>query len=319
VVLGLGLCSLVAMTALAGHAMILLLRLRGKRARRRTLSLPWLAAVLTSTVLLGPLIRWGLLQRHTQLHWVPPMTVGAVYTFPSYLVGSTEVAWLLIGVLLLAATKPSRPVVEMILAAATPLAVTGAVSFAGPSFWVNRYLLFVLMPTVIVAAAGLTRLRACTKPHRQVLPLAIALTVFVAAVIPWQIAVRQPTVKNGSDYRTLASAIVSRQQPGDDLVFEKGRTMRTGVEYYLRHDKARPRDILLEKPAAALGTLTAAEYPGPANRLASATRIWLIAYGRRTDPATARPDLRKLLLGHYRRSGRWEVKDGSMALYVKHP
>jgi CheY-like chemotaxis protein len=63
--------------------------------------------------------------------------------------------------------------------------------------------------------------------------------------------------------------------------------------------------------------LTAAEYSGPAARLASATRIWLVAYGRRSDPATARPDLRQLLGNGFRRIGLWEVKNGSIALYVK--
>jgi mannosyltransferase len=197
--------------------------------------------------------------------------------------------------------------------------VVGVVSFTATSFWVNRYLLFVLLPAVIVAAAGLTQPAFRSRPRNTLLPLAATLAVFTAAAVPGQIAVRQPTFKNGSDYRTLAAAIRRQQQPGDDIVFELGRTMRTGVEYYLRHDANRPQDVLLHESAAVTATLTAAEYHHPAARLASAVRIWLVAYGRRKDPAAARPELQEMLRSRFRRIGLWEVKNGSMALYVKQP
>jgi mannosyltransferase len=316
-VLGLGLGSLVAIAALIGHALLLITRFCRERPRWRSVVLPWSATVVGSLVLLSPLISWGLHQRQAQLYWVPPMTLGAVYTFPKYLVGSTEVAWLLIGFLLVAAYRLTLPVVEMVAAAGLPLFVVCVVSFAGTSFWVNRYLLFVLLPVVIVAAAGLTRLSFGARLRSTLPPLAATLAVFAAAAVPGQIAVRQPTFKNGSDYRTLAAAIIQRQRPGDDIVLEKGRTMRAGLDYYLRHDAGRPRDVLLRESAAITATLTAAEYSGPAARLASATRIWLVAYGRRSDPAAARPDLRQLLRNGFRRIGLWEVKNGSMALYVK--
>jgi mannosyltransferase len=311
-VLGIGLGSLVALTALAGHAAILMIR-----DRRRTVLLRWSAAVAAAVALLTPLIWWGLHQRQAQLHWVPPMTLGAVYTFPTFLVGSTEAAWLLIGLLLPTAYRVTRPVAEMAAAAGLPLAVVGVVSFAGTSFWVNRYLLFVLLPAMIVAAAGLVRLASGYGPRYRWAPPALALAVVAAAAAPGQVAVRQPTFKNGSDYRTLAAVIRRQQRPGDDVVLEPGRTMRAGLGYYLRHDPGRPRDVLVREPAAVTATLTAAEYPHPATRLASALRIWLVAYGRRGDPATARPDLRQFLRDGFRRIGVWEVKNGSMALYAR--
>jgi mannosyltransferase len=266
----------------------------------------WSAAVAGPLLLLSPVIWWGLRQRPAQLHWVPPITLGAVYTFPGYLTGSTAVAWLLIGLLLLAASRMTRPVAEMVAAAGLPLAVVCAVSFAGTSFWVNRYLLFVLLPTMIVAAAG--------AANRVVV---LTLAVFAAAAVPGQVAVRQPAFKNGSDYRTLAAVIRREQQPGDDIVFELGRTMRAGLGYYLRHDRGRPRDVLVRESAAGTATLTAAEFAHPTTLLASAPRIWLVAYGRRSDPATARPDLRHYLSSGFRRVSVWKVKNGSMALYVR--
>jgi MFS family permease len=318
-ILGLGLGSLVALAALPAHAALLSMRLFREPAHRRSVALSWSAAVGGTIVLLAPLIWWGLHQRPAQLHWVAPMTVGAVYTFPKYLVGSTEVAWLLVGLLLSAAYRMTRPVVEMAAAAGLPLAVVCVVSFIGTSFWVNRYLLFVLLPAMIVAAAGLVRPGLGSGVRSTPAPPALALTVFAAAAVPGQIAVRQPTFKNGSDYRTLAAAIRQQQRPGDDIVFERGRTMRAGLDYYLRHDLGRPRDVLLSEPAAVTATLTAAEYAHPTIRLASASRIWLVAYGRRRDPATARPDLRQFLSIGFRRTAVWEVKSGSMALYVKQP
>jgi mannosyltransferase len=299
----LGAASLVAMTALSGHLALLLIR-----GRRRPTVLAWCAAVAATLTVLAPLIWWGLHQRSTQLHWVPPMSLGGIYTFPALLAGSPEVAWLIIGLLVLAASRPAGPVVEMLAAAVLPMIVLAAVSAAGPSFWINRYLLFVLLPAVIAATAGL---------RRRVPELAAVLVVVAAAALPGQITVRQPTVKNGSDYRALAAVIRQGQRPGDVLVYPKGRTMRTGVGYYLRHDDNRPPDVLLQHTAAETGTLTAAEYADPRTRLGSPTRIWLVAYGHRADPATARHDLQPLLRDRYQRAGLWREKDGTMALYAR--
>jgi hypothetical protein len=181
------------------------------------------------------------------------------------------------------------------------MAVLGAVSIVGPSFWVNRYLLFVLLPAGIVAAAALTRTRSLPLP-------AVALLVVAAAAVPGQLAVRQPTVKNGSDYRTLAAVIRRQERPGDAIVLPKGRTMRAGLDYYLRHDRGRPSDLLLRRSAAQNATLTASEYPDPVARLAATDRIWLV--GRR-------PDLEPFLRDGFRPAGRWTVKNATLVLYIR--
>lgn len=304
-VLGIGAFSLVAMTALAGHLAVVLIR-------RRRLLLPWLAVVLGVLPLLAPLIWWGLQQRAAQLYWVAPMTPHAVYAFPGRLVGSKLVAVLLAVVLLSAAFRPARPVLELAAVALLPPAVVAVAAFAGTSFWVNRYLLFALLPAMIVAAAALTRIRA----HRLV-PVA-ALAVIAVAALPGQAAVRRPTVKNGSDYRTLAAVITRDQRPGDVIVYGKDRTMRAGVGYYLRRDRSRPADRLMQHSAAQTATLKAGEYPDPDVRLAGAARIWLVVYGRHADPTTVRPDLRQALSrGGFQRSGEWQVKRGTMVLYTR--
>jgi mannosyltransferase len=306
-ILALGLSSIVAMAALAGHLVLLLVR------RRRSL-LPWCAVAGAAVLALSPMIWWGLHQRAAQLHWVTPVTPGAIYKFPALLVGSPEVAWLLIGFFVAAVIGPAGRVVETAAVALVPMALVLGISLAGPSFWVNRYLLFALLPAAVVAAAGLTRLAG---DGRRWPGLAVAVAVFAAAALPGQIAVRQPTVKNGSDYRTMAAVIRQRQLPGDDLIFERGRTMRAGLDYYLRHDPGRPRDVLERRTAAQTGTLVADEYSDPAARLATVGRIWLVVYGRRVDPATGRPDLARLLHLSFRPIGRWAVSRGTMALYIR--
>jgi mannosyltransferase len=302
-IIGLGAASLVSMTALSGHLMLVLLR-----DRRRATVWSWCAAAAAALIVLTPLVWWGLRERSAQLYWVPPLSPGGIYTFPALLVGSPETAWLLISLLMLAACRPSRPIIEMLAAAAVPAILLAVVSAAGPSFWINRYLLFVLLPAVIAAAAGLPR---------RVLGSAAILAVVAAAALPGQLAVRQPTVKNGTDYRTLAATIRQGQQPGDVIVYSMGRTMRTGVGYYLRRDDGRPLDVLLARTAAQTATLTAAEYPDPIPHLGSAARLWLVTYGHRTDPTTARRDLRPLLQRRYRRTRLWQVKGGTMALYTR--
>jgi mannosyltransferase len=306
-VLAVGLSSIVALAVLSGHLALLLVRRRGAL-------LFWCAIVAAALTVLSPLIWWGLHQRVAQLHWVTPVTLGAVYNFPARLAGSPEVAWLLIGLFLAAAIRPADQVVETAAVALVPMVVVLSVSVAGPSFWVNRYLLLVLIPAAMVAAAALTQL---VGERRRWPRLAAALGVFAAAAVPGQLDVRQPNVKNGSDYRTLAAVIQRRQLPGDDIVLEHGRTMRAGLDYYLRGDHGRPHDALERRTAAQTGTLIADEYPDTATRLAAVARIWLVAYGHRADPATVRPDLERLLHTSFRRSGQWAVKNGTMALYIR--
>jgi mannosyltransferase len=306
-VVAVGLSSIVAMVVLAGHLAVLLVR------RRRSL-LPWSLVALVALVALTPLIWWGLHQRAAQLHWVTSVTLGEVYSFPARLVGSTEVAWLLIGLFLVAVLARARAVADTALVALAPAAVVLAVSATGTSFWVIRYLLFVLNPAAVVAAAGLSRLVG--ERHRWP-GLAVALGVFAAAAVPGQLAVRQPNVKNGSDYRAMAALIRKGQQPGDDIVLQKGRVMRAGLDYYLRGDRGRPQDVLESRSAAGTGTLIADEYPDVATRLATATRIWLVVAGHPKDPASGRPDLEGLLHAGFERAGRWTVSRGTLALYLR--
>jgi mannosyltransferase len=310
-VLGAGLSHLVTVSALGGHLAIVLLR------RRRHL-VPWAGTVAITLVLLGPVIWLGVRQRGTQLAWVPPVTAGGVFTFPARLVGSIPAAWLLIGLLLVAFWRPVRPLAAMFLAAAVPLAVVAAVSLTGSSFWVIRYVLFILMPAALVAAAGLAHGFAGLGHRARWLRLAVVLGTLFAAGLPAQLAVRGPTAKNGSDYRTVAAVIRRDQQPGDAIVYEAGsRTLRAGIDYYLRDDPGRPRDALLTRSAAEMGGLRARESTDPVARVDGAERVWLLVFGRRDSPATARRDLTSFFRTECQRVAVWHVKNATLALFTR--
>ncbi|GAA2569295.1 hypothetical protein GCM10010435_49030 [Winogradskya consettensis] len=300
-VVGLGLSHVIALTALGAHGAVVLM------CRRRAIG-AWGVSVAVALVVLGPIFWLGSGQRGAQLHWVPPMTVEAVRNFPVKLTGSAEVAWLLIGLAVTAGWRARRHVLAMAFAAVVPLGVILVVSAHGPSFWVNRYLLFVLAPTAILAAVALCRAGTAR--------VVVVLLLLAAVAYPAQWTVRGRTVKNGTDDRSVARIIRAGQQPGDGIIYRPGsRTLRPGVDYYLRDDPGRPRDLLLRRDAADEASLVAGEWPGTADRL-GAGRVWLLVGAREEDPLAHRGDLAAVLRTRYVRAGVWQVKRGTLALFV---
>jgi mannosyltransferase len=326
-VLLLGLSHLVALAALGAHLLIVAWRIRTAGAPRRVV-LSWSVTVLAALVLLAPVAWLGFRERHVQLYWVPPLSARQVYGFPAGVVGSAPAAWLLLGLVTIAAWRPVRRLVQTLAAAAVPLVTVLVVSALGPSFWVPRYLLIVLPPAAIVAAAGLTSLAADRWPGFRgargvpvagpIAGLLAVCAVFALAALPAEVTVRGRTAKNGSDWRSAAAIIRRYQRPGDGIVYTpRSRTLRAGIDYYLRHDPGRPRDVLLLRSAATAGSLRATEYPGTAVQAAGPPRIWLFVAGRHEDPVTVRTDLRPLLHRQYQRVRLWRVNRATLALFAR--
>jgi mannosyltransferase len=163
------------------------------------------------------------------------------------------------------------------------------------------------------SASGWLRGRRWEVGVRSVLVLA----VFALAAYPGQRTVRGADAKNGSNYRTAASIIRANQQPGDGLVITaNSRALRAGIDYYLRNDPGRPRDLLEQRPAAEVASLKAKEFPDSAAHVAGVARVWLFVSGRnRPDPTTQRPDLRTLLQTQYERIGLWHMNGATLGLY----
>ena len=224
---------------------------------------------------------------------------------------------------MVALCRPARQVGPLLVLALAPIAVVLAVSLLGASFWVARYLLIVLPPLALVAALGLLHpLPQRTDGARRnavafgVPILAVLLLAFV--VLPDQRTVRQPTAKNGSDYRGAAAIIARDAQPGDVLVYPSGsRSFRAGLDHYLRPVPDRPRDVLMERSATEVGRLRAQEYPNAAAQVRSTARVWLLVTARRPDPTTGRHDLGPLLRTEYQRTRIWYLDNATLALYVR--
>jgi mannosyltransferase len=315
-VLLLGLAHVVALTTLAAHLVPLI------RRRSRRLLVTWGVTVGAVLVALGPVFWLGTHERDAQLSWIPPLTLNALWKFPGLVVGSVPGGWLLVGLALFVLWRPIRQVTELTVLALAPMAVVAAVSVLVAPYWVVRYLLIVLAPLALLAATGLTqpanaRGRVTAEPYLRVLTVLVLLSL---AVYPGERSVRGADAKNGSDYRGAAALVTAGQRPGDGIVFTPhSRTMRTGLDYYLRRDPGRPADVLLARSAADVASLRAQEFPDAASRARGRARIWLFVYGTHPDPATVRPDLRPLLTAEYRRTGIWYLHRATLALFVRRP
>ncbi|BBH71408.1 hypothetical protein ACTI_80930 [Actinoplanes sp. OR16] len=305
----LGLSHLLALTTLAAHAvMIGMVAWRGRRRRRR-LVLTWAGTALAGMLPLLPIAWLGAHQEDTQLHWVEPITMARIRAMPADVFGSREVAWLVIGMVVLTAWRPLRRLAPMAALALGPLVTLAVVSVLASPMWVARYLLVVLAPLAMLAAIALTRL------ERIRVVAVLLLLAFVA--IPGQRAVRTPTAKVGPDYRAAAAIIGERARPGDVVVYPpKNRAIRAGMDYYLSRQPARPADPLVAVPSARTGWLIATE-KSDVSAISRAERIWIVVGDRRGDAISAREQLRPILERDHRRIGFWQPKRATVALYEK--
>ena len=145
----LGLAHVIALTTLAAHAVVL-----RRRGSRRTVGW-WAAAAVLALVALAPILWLGVHERGAQLSWVPPLTGGGLWKFPGQVVGSVAGGWLLLGLAVLALVRPRPGWGEVAAFALGPIVAVAAVSVLVAPYWVARYLLVVLAPLALLAAAAL--------------------------------------------------------------------------------------------------------------------------------------------------------------------
>lgn len=310
-VLFLGLSHLLALTTLVAHAVLIGMVASRRRAGGRRLALTWAGTAGAALVPLLPIAWLGARQDDTQLHWVDPLTLGRIRAMPGQVFGSREVAWLIVGMVVLASWQPLRRLAPMAALALGPALALAAVSVLMSPMWVARYLLVVLAPLAMLAAVALTGTRTLTRTR-----IVAVLLLLAFAAVPAQRDVRGPAAKNGPDYRSAARIVGAYQQPGDVIVYPpKNRAIRAGMDYYLDRLPTRPADPLVAVPSARTGWLIADEYADVPGRLAGADRIWLVVGDRRDDPLTARLALRPLIDSRYERAGLWHAKRATIALY----
>jgi mannosyltransferase len=264
----LGLSHILALLVLIGHAYAVLTRARQDPAGTKPLR--WAVATAVAMLPVLPFVYLGLTQRGTQLDWLPPMTVRQVLDAPGDIFGGAAVGLLLVGLALTARHHDRRLPRELALMAVAPPAVLMGVSFVTSPLWVPRYVL-VVVPAVCLCAALALR----TVPLRAI----GALLLLIGVCLPAQLRVRGETSHTGPDFRAVARHLDRWQQPGDVIVYGTAGTwsLRAGIDYQLR-GRTKPRDVLLQTPAAEVGELDAVQCADPVACLGSARRVWFFRW-----------------------------------------
>lgn len=317
----LGVSHIVALTILGAHAGAVAFHRR--RAGTREVGAAWLVAVAVALAALVPLALLGTGQRDSQLSWVDPVAAKTVMSAPGDIVGSTDTAWLLVGLALLAAGRPVHRLVELAALALVPPVALAVVSVLTQPLWVPRYLLIVLAPMALLAAVGAAS-RAAAGGGRAggvgrggLVRLLVVLAVLAVSAYPEQRGIRGSSSHNGASYRQAARFIQRYQQPGDGILYDNSGSMRVGVNYYFRDELTRPRDLLLYRSAANVSSLGAQEYPDPVAHVQGVDRVWMVVNGKPADPASRKAALRTLLNTEYDRVGLWTMSQTTIALYQR--
>lgn len=286
-----GYFNLVSLAFLCGHALAVLLEYRKTRARALLIGFP--AAVAAAVVVLIPLIKLGTAQSTRQIGWIPKPTVGNLDTIWPQIFGSVLLTFVLLAFALLAWRQPRR---QAVLVTATmvllPWLVIWTISHGHTSYYLSKYLFFVLPPAAVLAGAGLASLRL-----RYAMPLMVGLLVVVA---PTQRAMHatmshgnyvypDPPVFTPLDYRSAADVVAAGYRPGDAMVYGQGYHIyfesSVGVPYYLPKD-VQPPTLFIDKTAQERNDLWFTFCADPAACLGDHPRIWLVDLG---DVSMANP------------------------------
>jgi mannosyltransferase len=309
----LGLCHILALLVLIGHGYAVLTRAR--RDAAGTKPLRWLLVTTVAVLPVLPFVYLGLTQRGSQLDWLPPMTMRQVMSAPGDIFGVAAVGLLLIGIALVARHDDNRLLREFAVLAVAPPVVLMGVSFVTSSLWVPRYVL-VVVPVICLCAAVSLR----SAPLRAV----AALVLLVAVGWPTQEQVRSQTSHMGPDFRKVGHYLERHQQPGDVIVYGTAGnwSLRAGIDYQLR-GREKPRDVLLQTPAAEVGELEAIQCADRAACLGSARRVWFFRWqpvGKQltsTAPLADAGDLGPVLTGEYKVEKVYRATKANLVLFER--
>jgi mannosyltransferase len=277
--LGLGLCNVIALLLVAGHAAAVF--------GLRRAAVGFAATVGAVALLLAPLAWRARGQQGVQLGWVGQPGPGNLVELPGSVLQAQAVggALVLLAALGWAMTRGRWPTVLALSVALPTLLLFTAAQLA--PFWVPRYLLFTVTPLCVLVACCLSRVR---------LAYALALVAVVGVLGgPAQLALRRthewPRTEP-VDYPGAVAVIRANARPGDGIVYEPRagwRMLDVAVAYGM--GGAAPRDVLVRTTAVDRGELRAAECGDPAACLdrAGADRLWLLAAGDQRNPLAVVP------------------------------
>jgi mannosyltransferase len=335
----LGWAHIIGLLVLAGHAYAILGRWRAQRDRAM---LRWAVVTPVAIVPVLPFVYLGLTQRGNQLDWMPPMTLGQVWSAPGAIFGSAAAGLLLVGLAFAARGSDRRVLRELAVLAVVPPALLLAVSFAGSSLWVPRYVLFVVPAVALLAASallpaagaagaaatgaaatgaattGAATTGAATTGRGLPLRALGALVMLAAVSVPAHHDVRRPVSHMGADFRTVSRVIAREQRPGDVIVYGESGTwsLRAGIDYQLR-GRQKPRDVLLQTPAAEVGELGAVQCADKVACLADAQRVWFFRQWQTKAPLSNAGTLTSTLREKYRQAGVWHATKATLVLFER--
>ncbi|MGI5197508.1 glycosyltransferase family 39 protein [Streptomyces sp. CA-288835] len=229
-----------------------------------------------------------------QIAWNNPVLKDLIF-FPKNLFGSWEVAVPVMAFgalgLLFAGKRALALAVWIVL---PPLATY--VTAEQLHLFLPRYLLFTAPAWVLLAAVAVCRLAGPVAgakagsgaAARRGFGWVLAAAAVAGIAFQAQPGIRETRVNAAGepDFRGAARIIEAGQKKGDGIVFSGEMSERRAMDYELRNDAGRPKDWLMYRTPQELGSFGAAECPNPAQCLAKADRLWLVATGYDGNPFT---------------------------------
>lgn len=275
-----GLFHIVSLLFLLPHALIVLLRWRADRRGRTVVGFVLTVAVALLPVV--PLVLLGQRQVGRQISWIKTPHLRSIADVWNALFGTPLVALAVVALALLplAWTRGRRPVLELGLVGAVPIAAAWVVSQGSTSYFMDRYLLFTMPAWVVLAAAGL----AALKPR----PLGVAgLAAVILLGLPDQRQMRTETYKNGLQGEEAAAVIAKGYRPGDGFVPVRGADSVYMVDFQVEYnlpDRVELRDVFAERTAVASDDLFPVECPQPEQCLGTTQRVWVVTWSGTPNP-----------------------------------
>jgi mannosyltransferase len=313
-----GALNLIALLAVAGHAVAVLSKARAesddRATRRREYLKPFAMAVGVAVLIDVPIIVGGMFEADSQLGSLNRATVGDLASMWKDIGSSAPFSLLvLLALPLLLAHRKRGPELTVLASATFPALALWFVSLFSIGFdSFARYLLFVLPAWAIVVAVAVDRL---WPARRLALIAAILVTAVAVSVDQLQIHGHLSHFKydypSGAvlpeDYSAAAAIVAANFMPGDGGTFGGSEHIDLGVNEYLPTDK-QLRDIFVQSTAAQNDTLTPTYCASTVACVNKAPeRVWMLETGFVAPYAVERSDWSLALLLEYRTAQVWHV------------
>lgn len=311
-----GALNLIALTALAAHALIVLI----SRRERATLK-AFAASVGAALLVVAPVAVFGMIEAGSQLGALPKYTLASLPMMWQETSCSTSFSVIVALALPIVLTHRKKASAAAVVgSAALPIISLWIISVNSMGFaFFARYLLFVLPAWSIAVAAAVDRFR---DVHAAVFVAVIALTA--VAVTHDQVVLHGPLSHfkydypgpdvRAEDYPAAAAVVAAHYQPGDEASFATSVHLDLGVNYYLPADE-QLKDIFIEESDAQTESLIPGYCTDTVACAAKApNRVWLIESGDGPSYATERADWAYALQYLYRPLDVWHVQGITLTL-----